>query len=65
MADPISAVTNSTVAEATDGTSTDTTQLTEAFQQALLKGGLFMIQNLQSDLSETFNDSTSDPDAPF
>lgn len=65
MTDPVSAVTNSKAVEGTDGTSSDTTQLTEAFQQALLKGGLFMIQNLQSDLSETFNDSTSDPDAPF
>jgi len=62
MADPVNAVTTAAV---TDPQSSDDTQLTAAFQQELLKGGLFMLQNLQSDLSETFNDNTSNPDAPF
>ena len=62
MSDSVSAVTPTTPADTTDA---DNAALGQAFQEAIVKGGLMMMQSLQSDSSEAFNDNSSNPDAPF
>ncbi|GBQ59032.1 hypothetical protein AA0313_1964 [Acetobacter indonesiensis NRIC 0313] len=37
----------------------------EAFQSMLLKGGLMLMQSMQSDATDALSDNTSNPDAPF
>lgn len=65
MVDQVAGVSSAAPSSSTDTASTDQTTLAAAFQEALLKGSVFTMQNLQSDAIEAFSDGVSDPDAPF
>lgn len=65
MTDQVAQVSSAAPSNAQDPVDTDQTALAAAFQNALLQGSMFTMQNLQSDAIEAFSDSASDPDAPF
>ncbi|OUJ12884.1 hypothetical protein [Acetobacter okinawensis] len=62
MTDPVS---NVSASDASTASGSDSEVLGNEFQKMLLKGGLMMMQNIQSDATDSLSDSTSDPDAPF
>ncbi len=63
MGDQIANVAGAASIGDTPAASTDDDMLGQAFQKALLQGGMFIGQNLTSDTVESLNDSSNDPDA--